>query len=66
MRWEKTVIKTVLSLRAMIETEVCWEHFWKNIERHGDPFLNELITLYPYGLKLETVTSMLCIKLNDR
>jgi len=33
MRWKEAGIKTVLSLRSLIQTEGRWEQFWNKIER---------------------------------
>jgi hypothetical protein len=40
MRWKETGIKTVLSLRSLIQTEGRWEQFWNKIERYGVPCLS--------------------------
>lgn len=39
MRWKETGIKTVLSLRSLIQTKGRWEQFWNKIERYGVPCL---------------------------
>ena len=40
MRWKEPGIRTVLSLRSLIQTEGRWEQFWNKIERYGVPCLN--------------------------
>jgi len=40
MRWKEPGIKTVLSLRSLIQTKGRWEQFWNKIERYGVPCLN--------------------------
>ena len=37
MRWKEKGIKTVLSLRSLIQTQGRWEQFWNKIERYGVP-----------------------------
>lgn len=39
MRWKEAGIKTVLSLRSLVQTEGRWEQFWNKIERFGAPCL---------------------------
>lgn len=38
MRWKETGIKTVLSLRSLIQTETRWEQFWQKFDRYGFGF----------------------------
>ncbi len=40
MRWKETGIKTVLSLRSLVQTAGRWNQFWNKIERYGVPCLN--------------------------
>jgi len=37
MRWKEAGIKTVLSLRSLVQTQGRWDQFWKKIERFGVP-----------------------------
>lgn len=37
MRWKEAGIKTVMSLRALVQTKGRWVQFWEKIERYGIP-----------------------------
>lgn len=37
MRWKEAGIKTVMSLRALVQTKGRWGQFWEKIERYGIP-----------------------------
>ncbi len=35
MRWKEKGLKTVLSLRELVQTEGLWAQFWKKIDQYG-------------------------------
>ena len=35
MRWKETGLKTVLSLRQLVQTDGRWEQFWEKIDQYG-------------------------------
>jgi hypothetical protein len=35
MRWKEKGLKTVLSLRALVQTDARWDQFWKKIDQYG-------------------------------